>query len=189
MRRAGNAVWRRAALDAINSATHARGVTALPLARLPKTPGSRKRLRFDDQTASLFLGMTRTAPDSATVPIIAMLESRMPGHSTWSSLQGKNLARIEDPLPYELCAARRKAAAADGVRGMKLSKELRASEDGNASRVRLPSPMSRISLVVRPIGVPIPSQTLPAPAARLSFSHDLYRASILVDPQDPQAEE
>ena len=43
--------------------------------------------------------------------------------------------------------------------------------------------MFRFPLVVRPIGAPNPSQTLPAPAARLSFFHDLYRASILVDPQ------
>ena len=75
------------------------------------------------------------------------------------------------------------------MRGMKLPIKLRPSEDGNASFVRLPSPMSQFPLVVRPIGAPIPSQTLPAPATRLSFFHDLYRASILVDPQDSQAEE
>ena len=71
---------------------------------------------------------------------------------------------------------------------MKLSRELRPSEDGNASLVRLPSLLSQISHVVRPIGAPNPSQTLPAPAARLSFSADLYRASILVNPQQSQDE-
>ena len=48
--------------------------------------------------------------------------------------------------------------------------------------------MFRFPLVVRPIGAPIPSQTLPAPVARLSFFPDFYRASILVDPQDSQDE-
>ena len=71
---------------------------------------------------------------------------------------------------------------------MKLSTDIHESEDGNASCARLPSPLSQFSLVVRPIGAPIPSQTLPAPAARLSFSPDFYRASIRVDPQDSQGE-
>jgi hypothetical protein len=43
--------------------------------------------------------------------------------------------------------------------------------------------------VVRPIGAPIPFQTLLAPVARHSFSHELYRVSILIDPQHTQDEE
>ena len=41
----------------------------------------------------------------------------------------------------------------------------------------------------RPIGAPIPSQTLPAPVALHSFFPHFYRASIRVDPQDSHNEE
>ena len=43
--------------------------------------------------------------------------------------------------------------------------------------------------MVRPIGAPIPFQTLLAPVARHSFSHELYRVSILIGPQHTQDEE
>ena len=42
--------------------------------------------------------------------------------------------------------------------------------------------------MVRPIGAPIPFQTLLAPVARHSFFSDFYEASIRAGPQDSQDE-
>ena len=51
---------------------------------------------------------------------------------TRSSLSGKRRARIEEPHPCVFRAARKKAAAAAGMRSMKLSTDSLESEVGNA---------------------------------------------------------